>query len=38
MDTPDSIENSQRMPTKINKDGAVVKVMILLEQVILEGI
>ena len=31
MDTPDTIKNSQRMLTKINKNGAAVKVRVLLE-------
>ena len=30
--------NSQRTPTKINKNGAISKVSVLVEQVILEGI
>ena len=38
MYTPDIIANSQRTPTKINKNGAIAKVRILVEQVILEGI
>ena len=29
MYTPDTIANSQRMPTKINKNGAIAKVKIL---------
>ena len=33
--TPGIIGNSQRTPTKINKNGAVAKVRILVEQVIL---
>ena len=35
MYTPDTITNSQRIPTKINKNGAIAKVRILLKQVIL---
>ena len=33
--TPGAIANSQMTPTKINKNGAIVKVRILVEQVIL---
>ena len=33
--TPGTIANSQRMPTEINNDGAIAKVRILVEQVIL---
>ena len=36
MYTPDTTANSQKMPTKINKNGAIAKVRILVEQVILE--
>ena len=32
---PGTIANSQRTPTKINKNGAIVKVRVLVEQVIL---
>ena len=35
---PGTIANSQRTPTKINKNGAIAKLRILVEQVILEGI
>ena len=35
MYTPGTIANSQRIPTKINKNGAIPKVIILVEQVIL---
>ena len=35
MYTPGTIANSQRIPTKINKNGAIAKVRILLKQVIL---
>ena len=35
MYTPGTIANSQRMPTKINKNGAIAKVGVLVEQVIL---
>ena len=35
MYTPGTIGNSQKMSTKINKNGAVAKVRILVEQVIL---
>ena len=34
MYTPGTIANSQRMPTKINKNGAIDKVRILVEEVI----
>ena len=33
--TPGTIANSQRMPTKVNKNGATAKVRTLVEQVIL---
>ena len=36
MYTPGTIANSQRMPTKINKNGPITKVRILVEQVILK--
>ena len=35
MYTPGTIANSQMMPTEINKNGAIVKVRILVAQVIL---
>ena len=35
MYTPGTIANSQRLPTKINKNGAFAKVRILVKQVIL---
>ena len=35
MYTPGTIVNSQMMPTKIKKNGAIVNVRILVEQVIL---
>ena len=35
MYTSGTIANSQRMPTKINKNGSIAKVNILVEQVIL---
>ena len=35
MCTPGTWQNSQRMPTKANKNGAIAKVRILVEQVIL---
>ena len=38
MYTPGTIVNLQRTPTKINKNGAIAKVRILVEQVILQGI
>ena len=38
MYTPGTIANSQRMQTKINKNCAIAKVRLLVEQKILEGI
>ena len=38
MYTSGTIANSQRMPTELNKNGAIAKVGILVEQVILEDI
>ena len=38
MYTPGIMANSQRKPTKINKNGAIAKVRILVEQVKLEDI
>ena len=35
---PGTIANSQRLPTKINKNGAFAKVRILVKQAILQGI
>ena len=35
MYTPGTIANSQRIPTKINKNGAIAKAIILVEKVIL---
>ena len=35
MYTPGNIANSHRMPTKINKTGAIAKVRIIMEKVIL---
>ena len=35
MYTPGTIANSQMTPTKINKNGAIAKVRVLVEQVIL---
>ena len=37
MYTSDTMSNSQMMPTNINKNGAIVKVRILVEQVIPQG-
>ena len=34
MYAPSTIANSQKMPTKINKNGAIAKVNILVEQVL----
>ena len=38
MYTPGTIANSQRIPTKINKNSAIAEVRILVKQVILYGI
>ena len=37
MYTPGPIANSKMMPTKINKNGAIAKARILVEQAILEA-
>ena len=38
MYTRGTVANSQQTPTKVNKNGAIAKVRILLEQLILEDI